>query len=437
MTRHIARVVDSAHEGVGMVKVDEKVYFVDGVLPGELIEFAAHQKRRGKFSGTLTQVLEASAQRVTPRCEYFGVCGGCIKQHIATEAQIAFKETMIFNQLARHAEIPPPETRLPPLVATPWGYRRKARLGVRFVENKGGILVGFRERTYHYLTSLQHCQILDPRLSALLPSLHQTLGQMSCRRSIPQLEAAAGDNAVALVLRHLGELTESDLALLRGFAQAHGVQWFLQPGGLATVQPLPPAAPESLYYRLDDYDLTLQFAPTDFIQVNAEVNAQMVRQALALLAAAPGEVVVDLFCGVGNFTLPLARSGAQVVGIEGTQALCERASANATRNGLGNVEFQHLDLYAGDLPLPASLQHGVDKMLLDPPRSGAAGVVAQLVPQLRPRVIVYISCNPATFVRDAAALVHQHGYRLSHAGAVDMFPHTAQVEAMGRFVLPD
>jgi len=470
-----ARVGRLDADGTARVEADGRVYAVDGAVPGEWIEFEARKKRRGKYRGVLTRVIEASASRVAPRCSYFGVCGGCTQQHIDADAQVAFKEAELFRQLAAAGvDVGDGDgdgdgggdgdgdggggdgdggggktARLPALHGTRWKYRRKARLGLRYVPKKGGLLVGFRERGGGFITSLRACPVLDARLSKLLPALHETLGQLDAREQIPQLEVAAADNAVALVLRHLQALSAADAAALKRFARENEVRFFLQPGGLDSVTVLWPepgggdsAAAESLFYRLKNYDLTLRFEPTDFIQINAHANDLMVESALELLLPAAGDSILDLFCGIGNFTLALARSGARVLGVEGDPGLLRRAAQNAKSNRIENAEFARIDLESLDgatqTPPPPFAGRQFDKILLDPPRSGAAAVVRHLIPAIGPRVIVYVSCNPVTLARDAAALVsgrgdRDGGYALTHAGVIDMFPHTARVESIARF----
>lgn len=422
-----SRVEEFARDGAGVVEVEGRAYFIDGVLPGEVVEFEMRKKRRGKFLGRLTRIIQPSPDRVVPRCEYFGVCGGCAQQHIEPAAQLAFKEKALFDALTQTAKTLP-ENRLPPICASIWHYRRKARAGIRHVPKKGGILVGFRERNSSYITSLMSCATLDAGLSELLPGLHELLQRLSCPERIPQLEMVAADNALALVLRHLQPLCEADRALLREFARREGVQFFLQPGGLDTVAPLWPESPQALYYRLDDYDLKMEFAPTDFIQVNGPANERMIELAMRLLAPTLDDDILDLFCGLGNFTLPIARSGARVLGVEGEAGLVDRGRENAARNGLANAAFEVADLHQ-----PTALGRKFEKVLLDPPRSGAVDVVKSLIPEIDPRVIVYASCNPATFARDAGILTHLHGYKMTHAGVIDMFPHTAGIESMARF----
>lgn len=421
----------------GSATVADKTYLIDGALPGETVEFAHKAKGRRGRRGQLLRVITPSPDRIQPRCEYFGTCGGCALQHLAMPAQLQHKQKILLENLGRIANLTP-RNLLPPLTANEWNYRRRARPGIRDVAKKGGILVGFRERNSSYITSLQHCAILDARLSALLPGLHALVSSLSCRAAAPQVEMAAGDDAVALVLRHLQALTEADIAAITAFAVQNQVRFYTQAGGLDSVRPLSPEAPPPLSYALADEGITLQFSPTDFVQINAAVNAKMVARAMQLLAPATGEKVLDLFCGLGNFTLPIARRGAEVLGVEGEAGLVARARENATLNGIANARFCRADLH--DLPadltemLPADFCRA-DKMLLDPPRSGAVEVVKRLAGEFRPRVLVYVSCNPATFARDAGVLANVHGYELTDAGVVDMFPHTGQVEVVGRFAL--
>ncbi len=428
-----ALVTDLSHDGKGVVKLDGRVYFVPGALPGEVVEFVPFKKRRGKFSGKIVSVESRSPDRVEPECEYFGICGGCTLQHLAPAKQLEYKQKMLLDNLNKIGRVLP-EQQLPAIAAEQWNYRRKARPGCKFVPKKGGILIGFREQGSSYLTSLKHCSTLDKRLSNLLDPLHVLIAKLSCFNQIPQLEIASADNAVALVLRHLSPLSEDDCRALVEFAQKHSVQFFLQPGGLNTVTPLWPEQPDSLYYLLTDYDLKLEFSVTDFIQVNARVNQQMIAQALVLLELVPEDNVLDLFCGLGNFTLPMAQSGARIMGVEGEYSLVSRARANAELNGLKNVQFEVMNLHKETVKDLAV--EGFNKILLDPPRSGALEVVTYLVPLIRPEKIIYISCNPSTLARDAEVLVHQHGYRMIHAGAIDMFPHTSHIESMGVFVRP-
>lgn len=422
-----------ADNGAGIIKSEDKVYFVDQVIPGEQVEFTPIKKHKGKFRGQLTRVIQPSPDRAEPRCEYFGVCGGCALQHITPAAQLTLKQARLFDNLSNLANATP-QHRLTPLASpdAEYGYRRKARVGVRYVPKKGGVLVGFRERGSRYLTSLMHCHTLDPRLAELLPALHALLEQISIRTEIPQLEISAADNAVAIVLRNLQPFNQDDIALTKQFAIDHKLHFFLQPRGLDSVTPLYPESPPPLYYRLPDYDVEIRFKPTDFIQVNATLNQAMINAVLELLRPESSDLILDLFCGLGNFTLPIARSGATVLGVEGDAGLVERARQNALLNQLPNATFQHVDLYQSTLDTKF-LTGSFDKVILDPPRSGAALVIERIIPHLMPRTIVYVSCNPVTLAQDADSLIRLHGYRLTHAGVVDMFPHTAQTEAIACF----
>ncbi len=420
-----------SHDGRGVIKLNDRVYFVDGVLADEEVIFTPLRKKRGQFSGRLEQVIKASPDRVDPPCEYFGVCGGCSLQHLDPKKQIHFKANTLVENMARIGKVTPGEW-LPPMQDALWHYRRKARPGVKFVAKKGGVMVGFRERASAYITSLKSCLTMEKAISDLLPDLHTLFAGTSISNQIPQVEVAVADNTVALVVRHLAAFNEDDLALLTAFAQKHAVQLFLQPGGLKTIHPLYPAEPDALYYELLDGRLRLEFLPSDFLQVNARVNQKMIALAIELLELKPTDSVLDLFCGLGNFTLPLAAQGTQVLGVEGEQSLVDRAIHNAGLNKLDNASFQcaNLHLDGAEKGLPA---HGFNKLLIDPPRSGAELIVERYVPILKPELIVYVSCNPATLARDSAVLVHQHGYVLEKAGAIDMFPHTAHVESIAVF----
>jgi len=422
-----------SHDGRGVVRIEDRVYFVAGALRGEEIEFVPRKKRRGQFTGDLKSVITASPDRVTPRCNYFGVCGGCTYQHLSESVQVAEKQQILLDTLRKIGRVTP-DSILAPLSGDPWGYRRKARPGCKYVEKKGGILVGFREQGTSYLTSLRHCDALEPRLSALLDPLHTLIAGLSCFNQVPQIEMAAADNAVSLVIRHLAVFTADDLEKLKHFARHHQIQLLLQSAGPDSIVPLWPENPEKLQYRLSNYDLVLEFTASDFVQVNGQVNEMMIEQAIEQLALRPELTVLDLFCGLGNFTLPLAKKCASVVGVEGDPTLVEKGKFNAGRNNMQNVRFEAMDLHSEKV---AELtMFPADRVLLDPPRSGALEVVTHLVPELKPQVIVYVSCNPATLARDADILVHHNGYRLAAAGAINMFPHTAHIEAMATFILP-
>lgn len=426
-----AEVEQLSYDGRGVAHVDGKAVFIDGALPGEHVIFRYGKRQKRYDTGQLLEILSASPARVTPECTYFGTCGGCSLQHLQAEAQLAAKQQVLHDSLARIGKVVP-ACWLPPLRGPTWGYRRKARLGVRLVPKKGGVLVGFRERRHSFITPLADCKTLDPRLAALLPALTELIEGLSCAERIPQIEAAAGDHDVALVIRHLVALTVSDREQLRRFAERHTLQIHLQAEGPESVAALWPLEPPPLSYRLPQHDVEILFAPTDFVQVNTAANAGIVKLALQLLELRPHESVLDLFCGVGNFTLPLARRAARVLGLEGNAVLVERAQGNAAHNRISNASFRQADLYREGPSIPWGEEH-FDKLLLDPPRSGAIEVIKRL-PAHRPARIVYVSCYPATLARDSDYLVHALGYRLASVGVADMFPQTSHTEAIALFV---
>ena len=366
---------------------------------------------------------------MVPRCAHFGVCAGCVLQHLDQDKQIAAKQHVLLENLTRlgHVEA---ATVLDPLVDAAWGYRRKGRFSVRFVEKKGRTVIGFRELNPRFVAELSHCHTIIPELGSRIAELAALVDGLDGRRSIPQIEFIAGDGPVALIFRHLEPLGPEDIARLLEFAKSSGFAIFLQPGGVESVHPLWPEHIE-LKFAIPEYDLSLAFRPLDFIQVNAGLNQKMIARALQLLDPQAGERVLDLFCGLGNFTLPLARKAGQVVGVEGDPGLIARARENAARNGLANVEFHSADL-AKDLASEPWMKQGFDKLLIDPPRAGAAEVLAQL-PLKGIRRIVYVSCHPGSLARDAGFLVRERGYKLKAAGAMDMFPHTAHVESIALF----
>lgn len=422
--------IDSlAHDGRGVAHINGKATFIEAALPGEEVLFVYRMQRKRYDEGEAIEIITPSPQRVTPRCAHFNICGGCSLQHVAPAAQIRMKEEVLLENLRRIGGVAPAEI-MPPLTGPHWAYRRRARLGAKYVEKKQAMLVGFRERRSAYLADISRCEILHPGVGERLPELRELLRGLQAYNRIPQIEVAASDDAVALVFRHLDPLPEPDRAALRDFGERQGFYIYLQPGGPDSVVALRPEDPH-LTYRLPAFDVTLEFRPTDFTQVNGSMNRLMVDQAMALLAPGPQERVLDLFCGLGNFTLPIARLAGSAVGVEGDAKLVQRARDNAARNGIANAEFHAADLAAADAPWPW-LDGGFDKILLDPPRTGALDAVRRIGP-LRASCIVYVSCNPATFARDAAELVHEHGYRLLRAGVMDMFPHTTHVECMALF----
>ncbi|MGZ5036498.1 MAG: 23S rRNA (uracil(1939)-C(5))-methyltransferase RlmD [Usitatibacter sp.] len=419
------------HEGIGVAHVDGKVTFIDGGVTGERVAFA-RRRSRGNFDlGTVTQVLRESSQRVVPRCPYFGTCGGCAMQHVDASAQVAAKQRVLEDNLARLGKVKP-EQMLPAIMGPSWGYRTRARLSVHYVAKKGGVLVGFHERRSSFVADTMSCEVLPPAVSALIPELREMFTSMQLRERMPQIELAVGEDVTILVLRHLEPIPEDDAAKLRTFADRHGIQWWLQPKGPDTAHAFHPLEAPALDYRLPEFGLSLRYRPTEFTQVNAGVNRVLVKRAVDLLDPLPGERVGDLFCGIGNFTLALATRGADVLGMEGSPALVARAAENAKLNGLeGRARFVAHDLYT-DAAGALKRLGPVDKLLIDPPRDGALDICKEL-PADGPSRIVYVSCSPSTLARDAGVLVNVKGYRLAKAGVVNMFPHTGHVESIALF----
>lgn len=427
----IAEVASLNSDGRGVARIAGKTTFIEGALPGERVRFRYHNKGKSYDSGAVREVLVPSGDRVTPPCPHFAMCGGCTLQHLQPAAQIDALQHVLADALAHLGRVQP-ERWLPPLTGPAWGYRRRARLGVRRVPTKGGVLIGFREKRRSFITPLDQCLTLDPRVSALLPKLRALVEELSRPDRVPQIEAAAGDNALALVFRHLEPLTPTDRARLADFGVRAGVQVYAQPHGPESTAAVAAQPYAPLTYDLPAYGLTLAFAPSDFIQVNSEVNRKLVHQAITLLDIQPRDTVLDLFCGLGNFTLAAARAAARVVGIEADAGLIERARANARTNALANVEFRVADLY-GPSGQARWAGERFDKLLLDPPRAGAVEALKALGP-VRPERVVYVSCHPATLARDSAYLVRVLGYRLEAAGVADMFPQTSHVESIALFV---
>lgn len=420
---------DLSHDGRGVARVEGKTVFVADALPGERVRATLVRKHRHFDDARAAEVLVASPDRVEPRCPHFGVCGGCVLQHLAPAAQIAAKQNVLAQNFARIGHVEPARW-LEPLTSDVWGYRRRARLSVKHVPKKGRTLVGFRERDPRFVADLAHCDVLDPALGQHLDALGALLNGMEGAASIPQIEFSAGDAVRALVFRHLAPLSDRDRGKLAAFGRAHGFAILLQPGGTDSVHPLE-EGPVDLHYALPDFDLKLAFTPLDFVQVNARINQGMIEHALGLLRPGPDDRVLDLFCGLGNFSLPIARRAGYVCGVEGEAGLVARARANAAANGIGNAEFHVGDL-AGDVRGSAWARAEWDLMLLDPPRSGADELLRQL-PGKSVRRVVYVSCHPASLARDAGTLVREYGFRLEAAGVMDMFPHTAHVESIALF----
>ncbi len=421
-----AEIVDLAHDGRGVARPNGKVTFIAGALPGERVRYKLSRTTRDIDEGAATAVEQASPHRVEPGCAHFGVCGGCTLQHLAPEQQVVFKQKQLLEALVRLGGVEAEEVAAP-VTGPVWAYRRRARLGAKLVPKKGGMLVGFRERESPLLAAIESCVVLDPRIGTRLRALAGLIGGLSIAERLPQIEVACADHA-ALVLRVLDTPSAADCEALSSFAAAHDFDLYLQTGGPDSIKPLGSA--RTLQYSPDGSDLRLQFAPTDFVQINGPVAQAMVLQALDWLAPAPGDTVLELFAGLGNFTAPLARSGASVTAVEGEAALVEHGRDNLRRNGL-DARYFRADLFAPDPQVPW-LRQPYDLALLDPPRSGAREILP-LLARARPRRIVYVSCHPGTLARDAGVLVKEHGYRLRRAGVLDMFPHTAHVESMALF----
>ena len=422
-------IFDLSHDGRGVARVEGKTVFVAGALPGERVRARRTQRHRHFDEAKVEEILVRSPDRIEPRCPHFGLCGGCSLQHLPAAKQIEAKQRVLAENFERIGKVSPHRW-LEPLSGEAWGYRRKGRLSVKWVAKKDKALVGFREDNPRFVADLAECHTVLPEVGLRLADLGALVGSLEARREIAQIEFAAGDEAVALTFRHLQPLSDADRAALAAFGQAHGLAILLQPGGPDSVVALwPQDVP--LSFRIPEYDLDIAFRPLDFIQVNAGMNRRMIAHALALLETGSGDSVLDLFCGLGNFTLPIARFAGRVTGVEGEAALVVRSRANAERNGIGNVEFHAADLAADQREAPWARAHH-DKLLLDPPRSGAAAVLDYL-PRKGCDRVVYVSCHPGSLARDAGTLVERHGFRLVAAGVMDMFPHTAHVESIALF----
>ncbi len=434
--------LDMDARGVGRTVNEDgepgKVIFVEGALPGERVSYSSYRKKPSFEQAQVVKVLREAVIRTKPKCQFFGTCGGCSMQHLDVRAQIAVKQRVLEDNLQHLAKLRA-ETMFRPIHGPSWGYRYRARLTVRHVEKKGGVLVGFHERKSSYVADMTSCEVLPPHVSAMLVPLRHLVAGLSIRDRMPQIELAVGSDVTALVLRILEPLTEADEALLRAFADEHNVQFWLQPKGPDTVYPFYPLGRE-LAYTLPEFDIRMPFKPTDFTQVNHQINRVLVSRALSLLAAERTDRVLDLFCGIGNFTLPLARVSREVVGIEGSEALTARALENAKANGVdGHTSFACRNLFEVTADDMRALGR-FDKFLIDPPREGALAVSKALADiaqsgddAILPKRIVYVSCNPATLARDAGLLVHEAGYRMKGAGVVNMFPHTSHVESIALF----
>lgn len=428
----IAQIESLDFEGHGVAHIDGKTIFIDGALPFETVEYSTYRKKPNFENAQAMAILKESFVRTTPRCPHFGVCGGCSMQHMEFTAQVAAKQRVLEENLKRIGNVNT-ETLLPAIYGPAWGYRNRARLSARYVAKKGTVLVGFHEKRSSFVADMSECHVLPPRISAQLPALRELVMQLSIRERMPQIELAAGDKVDVLVFRNMDAITDADETLFKTYADRWNVQIWLQPKGPDTAYPLYPLDAPELTYSLPEFGVVMPFKPTEFTQVNPHINRVMVERAMQLLDPQPGERIADMFCGLGNFTLPIARSGAWVLGMEGSQQLVDRALENAQKNGLAErTAFQVANLFEMTEHWLAQLGQ-FDKMLIDPPRDGAMELVKSIPETGGPKRIVYVSCNPATLARDANVLVNVKGYTLKAAGVVNMFPHTAHVESMAWF----
>ena len=420
------------HEARGITRLEGKTIFVEGALPGEKVEYTSFRRKPNYEVAQADRILKASPDRVAPKCPHYGSCGGCSMQHLDSTAQVAAKQRVLESNLWHLGRLRA-EQLYAPIHGPAGGYRFRARLAARFVAKKGGMLIGFHERKSSYIADMTTCPNLPPHVSKLLVPLRELVAGLSISAAMPQVELAVGEHITALVLRNLEALTAADEARVKAFADRHDVVFYLQPQGPATAYRFYPLEGPRLTYALPEYAIEHAFSPTEFTQVNHAVNRVLVRRAMALLDPRPGERIADMFCGLGNFSLPIARSGAQVVGVEGSRELVRRAGENAAANGLADkVEYGVANLFEATPESLAALGC-FDKMLIDPPREGALELVKAIDPEQAPGRIVYVSCNPSTLARDAAILVSQKGYRLLGAGVVNMFPNTSHVESIALF----
>lgn len=428
-------------EGRGIAHAEGKVIFIEGAIIGERVTYSSYRKKPSFEMAQVDQIIKQSFMRVQSKCANFGVCGGCSMQHLDARAQVSAKQRVLEDNLARIGKVKP-ENILPAIYGEVWGYRQRARLSVRHVIKKNKTLVGFHEKRKSYVADVQHCEILTPKIACLLPLLAQMCSSLTIRDALPQIEVAVGEHVDVLVLRIMRPLMPVDETVLKQFADQHAVQFWLQTKGPETAAPFYPLEAPVLSYSLPEFGITMPFAPTEFTQVNANMNRIMVGRAMRLLNPQAGERIADFFCGLGNFTLPIARRGAYTLGIEGSEVLVKRALQNAQYNALskdtasqktrGYAEFRAMNLFEMNEVLLAQLGH-FDKWLVDPPRDGASELMQSITPDTAPKRIVYVSCNPATLARDAAILVHLKGYLLKSAGVINMFPHTSHVESIAEF----
>lgn len=428
-----AQVVNLSHDGKGVARINGKATFIQGALPGEIVEFQYTRVKKDFDEGRLLTVIEPSPLRVEPKCPHYQMCGGCSMQHLNEAEQIHFKQEQLLDLLSRFGHTQP-QSVLAPLTSNHWNYRNKARMSVRFVEKKQSAMVGFRERNNpRYITEISQCPVLNAKLDKDIIPLRTLINDMEDKHCIAQIEVAAGDSEIALIFRNMNPLSDNDELKIKEFAAEYDYKIFLQPGGPDSVFCFyPVGANEYLGYSLPDHHIDFQFHPNDFTQVNAALNRSMVNLALELMDLKSSDIVLDLFCGLGNFSLPMAKYCSRVIGVEGSETMVERAYLNARTNHLANVDF-----YAANLDdvteVNKLVQQSFNKVLIDPPRSGALEIVKQ-IDAINPERIVYVSCNPVTLARDTDVLVNQKGYVLEKAGVMDMFPHTAHVESIALFI---
>ena len=421
-----------SNEGRGIAHVDERTVFIDQALTGERVLFKYTKLKKDIAEGRTVEVRQASDLRVEPKCKAFEMCGGCSLQHMSSAAQIELKQAMLLDQL-KHLGVMPEEV-LDPLLGPEYGYRHKARLGVRYVHKKEKVLVGFRERGSSFITETSRCEVLHPSVGEIIDELAECINQLEEKRTIPQIEVAVGDNQTVLVFRHLEVLSESDRAILSEFCQSHSLVCYLQAGKPDALELLYPEKVDSLFYELPDQDIKIEFQPSDFTQVNPEINKRMISNAIDYLALDENDTVLDLFSGLGNFSLAMARKCKQVTAVEGSLVMVKKARDNALLNNISNAEFVYADLYSDEVLSSPWIKQKFDKILLDPPRSGAAEILPALK-KMKVKTIVYVSCHPATLARDAEVLVKSLGYKLTKAGIMNMFPHTGHVESIAVFEL--
>lgn len=416
-----------SHDGRGIARLAGKTVFIEDALPGEEVTFRLRRRHRDYDEARIETLLKASPQRVTPRCTHFGVCGGCSLQHLEPSAQIAAKQQTLLDNLRRIGGLEPSEI-LPPLTGPVWGYRRRARLSAH--KNGERVFVGFKERHRPLVADITRCDVLDPKVGGMIAAISELMSSLSIADRVPQLEVAVGDDATVLFIRMLSPPNDEDRIKLTAFEDMHSVRIYLQPERADSITPLRGEMTD-LYYRLPESDVAIYFQPADFTQVNGEINRHLVELTLQELAVESGDHVLDLFCGLGNFTLPLARGAERVTGVEGEIELVRRARKNAERNGIGNTDFHQADLFAEDIT-GTWVKQRYQRILLDPPRAGAKEIIAHF-PRFGAKKIVYVSCHPATLARDAKILVTEQGWRLARTGVLDMFPHTSHVESVAVF----